>query len=375
MMVSCWEDIFGQAETINKLKLFLSSKSLNHAYLFVGPKGVGKNTTAKVFASAINCADDGCGSCPCCVKIAHETHPDVFHVSPEGNFITIGQIRKIQKEVNLKSFEASFKVYIIDEIEKMTAEAVNALLKVLEEPPGDVVFILITSNLEGVLPTIVSRCYQIYFRSIATDLVIDQIVQRYKVGKDKAKLVAKISGGIFGKAIEMIESERKLKRRESVLWLAERLRILDVLELVDWVNKLIGEIKNFIGEIKTKQDLELAEVGEIISNKGHFSRLKKRLAEKNKRERNREELKAFEDILDVFSSWYRDILVLTGCSNEDLLVNVDRNEKLRELSKEFSLQKAHNALVIIQETKRFLRFNVNKQLALEVMLFKLQEVA
>ncbi|MDO8886422.1 DNA polymerase III subunit delta' [Candidatus Oleimmundimicrobium sp.] len=375
MIVASWNDIFGQTEAVSKLKHFVSSGNLNHAYLFIGPQGVGKHTTAKVFASAINCEAKGCGKCSCCVKIINETHPDVFQVVPEGNFITIEQVREIQKEANLKPFEAGFKVYLIDEVEKMTLAAANALLKILEEPPVDVIFILITSNLDGVLPTIISRCCQIYFRSIATEVIIDEIMCRYKIDKDRVELVARVSGGIFGNVVELLNSNRKLKRRESVLYLAEKLKRLDALELVDEGSRLISEVEDFLGELKLKQEAELAEVEEIALSKAHGARLKKRLVEKQKRDRGREEFKAFEDILDFFSSWYRDILIITGCFKNNFLTNIDCEERLRNLSKELSFQGAQRALEIIQETKRILRFNVNKQLALEVMLFKLQEVA
>ncbi len=373
MIIASWKDILGQAEAVNKLKHFISSGKLNHAYLFMGPQSVGKHTTAKVLACAINCEAKGCGKCSCCVKITRETHPDVIQVAPEGNFITIGQIREVQREVSRKPFEMDSKVYIIDEVEKMTAEAANALLKVLEEPPDGVVFILITSNLEGVLPTIVSRCYQIYFRPIAIDVIIDEIVRRYEVDKDRAELVAKISRGIFGNAIEMLNSERRLKRREFVLCLAEKLKRLDALGLANEANCLTSEVGNYIGELKLKQEIELVEVEEIVANRAHAARFKKRLIEKQKRERGKEEFRAFEDILDIFSSWYRDVLIITGCLNEDLLMNTDCVEKIRIFGKGFSLQKAQGALEIIQETKRMLRFNINRQLALEVMLFKLQE--
>jgi len=374
MVATCWEDIFGQIEAVSKLKRFISSGNLGHAYLFAGPQGVGKYTTAKVFASAVNCANGGCGKCLCCDKIAREIHPDVFQVAPEGNFITIEQIREIKREANLKPFEANFKVYIIDEVEKMTMEAANALLKILEEPPSGVIFILITSNLEGVISTIVSRCYQVYFRPIATNLMVSEIMRRYETDENKAKLVAKISGGIFGNAIEMVDSQRRVKRRESVLSLVEKLNNSDVLELADGANQLIAEIKDFLDELKLKQEAELAEVEKIVVDRACVSRIKKRLVEKHKRERNKEELGALKDILDVLSSWYRDVLVLTECSKENLLVNVDYAEKLKNLSKSFSLQKAQSALEIIQETRRILRFNVNKQLVLEVMLFGLEEV-
>ena len=142
------------------------------AYLFVGPTGVGKETVANHFAKSINCLelDEGaCGTCISCRKTADGNHPDTQIVSPSGAWIRIDQIRELQKRIVYRPYEGIRKVAILREAERMNLEAANCLLKTLEEPPAESVLILLTSNLDALIPTIRSRCQIIKFNPLRPD--------------------------------------------------------------------------------------------------------------------------------------------------------------------------------------------------------------
>lgn len=167
---------------IDILKAAIESERIAHAYLFLGQDIKGMEDVAIMFAKLLNCVGAGatekglnfCDKCISCLKINHKNHPDLKRIYPEGlsRQIKIGNIRDLQKDIYLKAIEAKKKVYIINETDRMTEEAANCLLKTLEEPPGECVIILISSNLSSILPTIVSRCQVIRFYGLGDDGIV-----------------------------------------------------------------------------------------------------------------------------------------------------------------------------------------------------------
>jgi DNA polymerase-3 subunit delta' len=369
-----WDLIACQKEVIDQLKMAIKNNELSHAYLFLGSEGVGKQATAKVFASVVNCPKGGCGECPICLKIQHDLHPDVVFVEPEGNFFTIEQVRELQHEVDLKPFEAQMKVYILDDVDKMTAEAANALLKTLEEPPLNVLFILLTPNLDGILPTVVSRCQIVRFKPISVSSLISFLVSKYKVKEVDAELFARLSGGILTKAIRFAESELEHRRRKLILQIIEGVPLSDGIELAEVAEKIIEEVKKPLEELKTEQKKEFEEAKEIAVCSAHASRIKNVLSKKHKRRLNREESQGYNEVLSIFSSWYRDLMVLKETSNKKLLTNIDCVDLLEKQSEQISSSQAWGAIEIIKETKWRLKLNVNPQLAFEAMLFELKSL-
>ena len=163
--VGTLERIKGQVLAERMLRGVLKTNRIAPAYLFSGPEGTGKVLAALQFAKALNCEKGGCEECPSCVRIDEGTHPDVkvISVQPDKSSIGIEQVRGMQKEAYLKPFMSRAKVYIIENAERMTEEASNSLLKILEEPPGQAFFILTTSSPRMLIPTITSRCQAVRF--------------------------------------------------------------------------------------------------------------------------------------------------------------------------------------------------------------------
>ena len=183
-------------EVKERLSKVLSSKSLPHAFLFTGPKGLGKTSTARIVAKSINCEKKGTGSEPCnkcesCKSITDGTNLDVIEIDGASNR-GIDEIRDLREKIRLTPASSPKKIYIIDEVHMLTTEAFNALLKTLEEPPAHVVFILCTTEPQKVPPTIISRCFHVIFkRASETELMssFNRIVKGEGLNIDKEALL------------------------------------------------------------------------------------------------------------------------------------------------------------------------------------------
>lgn len=164
-----FEEVAGQKHIIKTLRNALATNKIAHAYLFCGPRGTGKTTMAKLFAKALNC-DEGighqCNKCSNCLEIIEGSHPDVIEIDAASNN-GVEQVRDLIDKVNYLPIKGRYKVYIIDEVHMMTANAFNALLKTIEEPPAHVIFILATTEPHNILPTILSRCQRYDFSKVS----------------------------------------------------------------------------------------------------------------------------------------------------------------------------------------------------------------
>jgi DNA polymerase-3 subunit delta' len=172
-----FQSIIGQERAIRLLSRMLHNDRLVHALVFTGIDGIGRQTTAKALAMAVNCANrvdvSACNACRSCQKVISGNHPDVIIVEPSGAFIKIDQVRSLRQQLRFAPLERGRRVIIINDAQTMNAEASNAMLKILEEPPKDTHIILTASQVTDLLPTIASRCQHIGFRPIPVAKIAD----------------------------------------------------------------------------------------------------------------------------------------------------------------------------------------------------------
>jgi DNA polymerase-3 subunit delta' len=333
-----WE-VVGQERAVSLLKRGLANQSLSHAYLFTGPEQVGKRTLALVLARALNCLSDNppCGNCDVCRKIAAGRHADVQVITlgaadtkeakdkPQTE-IGIGQIRDLQHAASLPPFEGRYKVFIIDGAEMMSGEAANALLKTLEEPVGRVVFILLTTSERRLPATIVSRCQRLELAPLNRASVAEALTRQWGVEVSKAALLAGLSRGALGWAVQAVRDEDLLQSR------VERFARLD----------------------------------EVISGgiEARFSYARELSRDFGK---DREEVAA---TLDLWLGWWRDLLLAKiGCP--ELVVSRDRLSVLAAQVREHSLGQIRDFIGRLQAASVQLRCNANPQLVLEVLLLNI----
>ena len=209
----CFADLVGQEHVATTLRQAIKLGRVSHSYLFCGPRGTGKTTTARIVAKAVNCLDpqdgDPCNQCAICTSINTERFMDTIEMDAASNR-GIEDIRDIRDKVNFAPVEGRRKVYIIDEAHMLTDQASNAFLKTLEEPPSHVIFILCTTEANRILPTIVSRCQRFDFRRLPSDRIYQRLAEITEgegasVAPDALRLVARYAAGSLRDAENLLE--------------------------------------------------------------------------------------------------------------------------------------------------------------------------
>ncbi len=207
-----FEEVAGQQHIIRTLKNALANNKIAHAYLFCGPRGTGKTTMAKLFAKALNCEEGvghQCNKCSNCVEITEGSHPDVIEIDAASNN-GVEQVRDLIDKVNYLPLKGKYKVYIIDEVHMMTANAFNALLKTLEEPPAHVIFILATTEPHNIIPTILSRCQRYDFTKVSDADIEQRIItilgkEGIEYDKDAVKAIISLADGGMRDALSILD--------------------------------------------------------------------------------------------------------------------------------------------------------------------------
>lgn len=244
-----FRDIKGQTNAVKYLQNSREAERISASYLFSGPSGVGRVLTAKAFIASLMCKEGSgaCGKCSSCRRVDAIEHPDITWIRPDKNTIKIEEVRKLKDVLSLKPFESSFNVGVIEDAHLMTRQAQNALLKVLEEPPGKSLLILISDKKEWLLPTVISRCAEVRFRSLQVQEAASIVEQEAEVSAKEAMFLSCLAEGSPGRAIEMTE-EGVLERKSALFKMVEDLAREKRPSCMNWDN----DTKDILAE-----DLEL----------------------------------------------------------------------------------------------------------------------
>lgn len=317
-----FDNIIGHNRQKKQLKHAWTSKRLAHAYLFTGAEGVGKRLMAMALVRLIFCEQQtGCGTCTACRRLDHNNHPDLYILEPDGAQIKIEQVRQLQKELSHPPLEAPRRICIIDEADRLNSAAGNALLKTLEEPRIDIMLILVSAHPGQMMETILSRCQKLPFSRLDQNM-ISTVLAEQKLDVNQSRIIAALSEGSLKKALGS-DREFFIEQRKEIF---KAICVLTPTSIVPM--------------------LELAE----------------------KLEANKDQL---EELTWILLSCYRDVFLIVRKASPSLLTNIDIEHQLRtQAQKETPLSIQHKLDAILTCRNHLLR-NVNKQLALEVLLIRL----
>jgi DNA polymerase-3 subunit delta' len=335
-----FNDIIGQELAVQLLRNSLKHGRVSHAYLFIGPHGVGKKLAAINLAKALNCeetAEVPCNRCISCKKIDASIHPDVKYIYPTGTSlsITIDNIRELRTQISFKTYEGKKKIYIIAEAENMTIQAANCLLKTLEEPPENSVLILTAADAHLLLRTIVSRCQRVLFNRIELHRIESFLVEHHGADRSLAHFAANLSQGSLGEALKLKDDTQIPLIKAKLMDVLNRLKNEDAFTLV-------GEFNNEVFN-NDKPGRDAAE----YRNKLHMS-------------------------LDMLTTCFRDIAVLKQAGEQVPLINLDIEGELKQVENKFSLSQIDGFLNTVTDMKTYIKNNVSPQLILERLFLDMQ---
>ena len=366
-----WDDIIGQSRAVSLLRRAASGGLVSHAYLFVGSAGVGKKTAARAFACAVLCEDDGCGACEACARVMRGAHPDVHMIEPEGAATYIvSQVRDLIRDVGLTPVEGPRKVYVLSRADTFNAEAANALLKTLEEPPDDVVIVLLAHSVHSVLPTISSRCQVVRFERIPLDVSVALLAERTGADEDTAVAALAAAGGVLPRAVELVGSPSRSAARDAILSTLKNVALMDGLDVLDAVKSLMLAVRAPLDDLRVAQEEELLRRKELLGSTGGST---KPIEERHKRELTAREREGLVEVLNVTESWLRDCLAMSRGAPE-VIGNRDQADAMSEVAAVINADAAVKALRAVGQARRRISYNVSPQLAIEALLLDIREV-
>jgi len=325
-----FKDIIGHSKPITLLQRAIKNEKVVNSYLFLGSEGIGKRYVALQFAKTLNCLGeeaergDACDRCSSCKKIDHALHPDILLIEPIGQGIRKEQVIEMQRELAYRPYEGKHRVCILTAADRMAHDIPNTLLKTLEEPPLHTVIILLANNSRLILPTILSRCQLIRFNPLPVPLVSRWLMESKGFDEAEAGLLASLSEGSPGKALEIQEEIRQIPREELLKdWVG--LKSLSFERIGSWVGSLPSQRENLIL------------------------------------------------ILEVAKTMLRDLVMLKTLKKGPKLIHSDLVQVMEPVATRWSLSSLLRRMEILHQTTLAIKANANTSLALEAMMLSWAE--
>jgi DNA polymerase-3 subunit delta' len=323
-------DIIGQEQIKEHLQNALSTNKVSHAYIIEGERSSGKEFIARIFAMALQCEQGGtepCGQCHSCKQALSHNQPDIIFISHEKpNTIGVEDIRdQINNDIGIKPYSSPRKIYIMNEGEKMTPQAQNALLKTLEEPPEYAVILILTTNVDELLPTIQSRCVVLHMKPVKDALVKKFLMEELGVPDYKANICVAFARGNIGKAKLLASSEEFEKVKDEAITLVKYINDMEINEIVKAIKK-ISEYKLDVN-----------------------------------------------DYLDILIVWYRDVLMYKATKDLNSLVFREELPQIRRVADRSTYEGIETIVNALQQAERRLEANVNFDLTMELLFLTIKE--
>ena len=381
-MTSVWDSLIGQDAVVDELAHAASDpEAMTHAWLITGPPGSGRSTAAVAFAAALQCPDHGCGTCSICTTAIAGSHPDVDLVRSETLSYGVDDAEELIKRAFLVPADAPWHIVVIEDGDRLTPAAANMLLKVLEEPPPHLVWLLCAPSPEDVLPTIRSRTRSVHLRTPSTGEVAEALRERYGVDPAMAAFAARASQGHIGRARALAVDGEARRRRQEVLRIPGGLRDLSSCfvaaeELLAMATEDAASITDALDAAEEESLMRAYGVGAEGVTKARFDKLAERALKDLRRVQASRRKRAVRDQLDRalvdLLTFYRDVLVL----QVDAGVPLVNDEMRTQLTQEASASTAADTgrrLDAIERGRLAVEANGALPLVLESMLVEVKD--
>ena len=324
-------DIVGQEHLKEHLENAIKMDKVSHAYIINGEKNAGKEFIAKTFAMALQCENrqvtEPCGECHSCRQALSGNHPDIIFITHEKpGTIGVDDIRRqVNNDVAIKPYKGPKKIYIMNEGEKMTAQAQNALLKTLEEPPEYAVLLILTGNVDSLLQTILSRCVVLNMKPAKDAQIKKYLMETMEIPDYKADICVAFARGNVGKAKLLASSEEFDKVKEEAITLLKYIKEMELNEIVAAIKKIT----------EYKFDVN--------------------------------------DYMDILSIWYRDVLLFKATHDANLLIFKEEIQHIRKVADKSAYEGIEKIIDALEKSKQRLNANVNFDLTMELLLLTIKE--
>lgn len=381
--MTVWDEVVGQPAAVAELSAAATDPAaMTHAWLFTGPPGSGRSVAARAFAAALQCPRHGCGECAACHTVLAGTHSDVREVVPEGLSISVRSMRLLVQSAARRPATGRYQILIITDADRLTENAANALLKSIEEPPDQTIFLLCapSDHPEDVAVTIRSRCRPVPLRTPAAAAIADVLARRDGIDAETADWSASVAGGHVGRARRLARDPAARAHRELVLGLPLRVRNLG--DAFSYAGDLVRDAKAEATELSESRDAvereELAvAMGAGGTGKGaaaaaRGAKAAERDLERQQKSRNtRTQRDALDRALVDLAGFLRDALVV-GCGAQVALTHPDREGDVRRAATDWPAESVLRRLEAVLACRTALDQNVKPEIAVEAMMTALQ---
>jgi DNA polymerase-3 subunit delta' len=381
--MSVFSSLIDQSEVVAILKEAVQSarnkedltQGMTNTWLFTGPPGSGRSNAAIAFAAALVCKDSGCSKCNDCMSTIIGTHADVELIKTEGLSIKIDEIRELITRASWAPSVASYRVVVMEDADRLTESAANALLKVIEEPGLRTIWLLCAPTLTDVLPTIRSRCRHLSLRTPSTKAVANLLIERESIDPKTAEFAARAAGGHIGRARRLATDENAKQNRTRILKLP--LMIKDVASAYKAAQFLVDAAKaDALKDSEKKDEDEISKLKEAWGATGSKmvsggAKVVKELEKEQKSRATRMVRDYLDRALHDLSTLYRDILLIQS-NSVDSLINQDLIEEIKELAQATRPEQTLAKIESILKTRRNLAHNAAPLLLIEALMCELR---